>query len=73
MGVKPVHQPSCLIAGSKDVVWFFVPGLDLYANPEGNCTNLRFTSIIENVGHWTQQEAPEAVTAALLHFLKNIA
>jgi len=73
MGVKPVQQPSCLIAGSKDVVRFFVPGLDLYADPGANCTDLRFASIIENVGHWTQQEAPGAVTAALLHFLKDIA
>jgi len=26
MGVKPVHQPSCFIAGSQDVVRHFVPG-----------------------------------------------
>jgi pimeloyl-ACP methyl ester carboxylesterase len=72
MGVKPVHQPSCFIAGSKDVVRYFVPGLDLYAAPGGNCTDLRVTAIIEGAGHWVQQEAPAAVNAALLRFLQGL-
>jgi pimeloyl-ACP methyl ester carboxylesterase len=72
MGVKPVHQPSCFIAGSKDVVRYFVPGLDLYADPGNNCTDLRVTAIIEGAGHWVQQEAPAAVNAALLRFLQGV-
>ena len=72
MGVKPVHQPSCFIAGSKDVVRYFVPGLDLYANPGGNCTDLHVATIIEGAGHWVQQEAPAAVNAALLRFLQGL-
>ena len=73
MGAKPVHQPSCFIGGSKDVVRYFVPGLDLYADPGSNCTDLRVSTIIEGVGHWVQQEAPEAVNAALLRFLRGLA
>ncbi len=72
MGVKPVHQPSCFIAGSKDVVRRFVPGMDAYAEPGANCTDLRFSHIIEDAGHWVQQEAPEDVNEALLRFLKGL-
>ena len=69
MGATPVHQPSCFIAGSKDVVRSFVPGMDLYADAGLNCTDFRFTHIIDGVGHWVQQEAPDAVNEALLRFL----
>ncbi len=72
MGVKPVRQPSCFIAGSKDVVRSFVPGMDVYANPGGHCTDLRFSTIIEGAGHWVQQEAPDEVNAALLRFLGSV-
>lgn len=72
MGATPVGQPSCFIAGSKDVVRSFVPGMDLYADPGTNCTDLRVSRIIEGVGHWVQQEAPEAVNEALLRFLNTL-
>jgi pimeloyl-ACP methyl ester carboxylesterase len=72
MGVRPVTQPSCFIAGSKDLVRHFVPGYDLYENVAGNCTDLRLTRIIDGVGHWVQQEAPDEVTAALLDFLASL-
>jgi pimeloyl-ACP methyl ester carboxylesterase len=69
MGARPVAQPSCFIAGSKDLVRHFVPGYDLYADVAANCTDLRFSRIIAGAGHWVQQEAPREVTAALLDFL----
>jgi len=69
VGVLPVAQPCCFIAGSKDLVRHFVPNYDLYADVAVNCTDLRFERIIEGVGHWVQQEAPDEVTAALLEFL----
>lgn len=72
MGVKPVHQPSCFVAGSKDVVRHFVPSMDPYADPGANCTDLRFSCIIEGAGHWVQQEAPGEVNEALLRFLKSL-
>jgi pimeloyl-ACP methyl ester carboxylesterase len=72
MGAQPVHQPSCFIAGSKDVVRPFVPGMDLYADPGDNCTDLRVVSVIEGAGHWVQQEAPEEVNEALLRFLNGL-
>jgi pimeloyl-ACP methyl ester carboxylesterase len=72
MGVRPVAQPSCFIAGSKDLVRQFVPGYDLYADVGMSCTDLRFSRIIEGAGHWVQQEAPREVTTAMLEFLASL-
>ena len=72
MGVAPVEQPSCFIAGSKDVVRRFVPNFDAYDDIAGNCSDLRFTKIIAGAGHWVQQEAPGEVNAALLEFLASL-
>ena len=72
MGVTPVHQPSAFIAGSKDVVRFFVPGRDTYTNLEELCPDLRVNLLIDGIGHWVQQEAPEQVNAALLEFLRGL-
>ena len=73
MGVRPVVQPSCFIAGSKDVVRRFVPNYDLYEDVANNCSDLRFSRIIDGAGHWVQQEAPREVNAALLEFLALLA
>ena len=72
MGVEPVEQPSCFIAGSKDVVRTFVPGLDLYQTPDVHCSDMRVSRVIEGAGHWVQQEAPEEVNIALLEFLNSL-
>ena len=72
MGVDPVDQPSCFIAGSKDVVRTFVPGLDLYETPDIHCSDMRISRLIEGAGHWVQQEAPEEVNVALLEFLNSL-
>jgi pimeloyl-ACP methyl ester carboxylesterase len=67
-----VDQPSCFIAGALDIVRSFVPGDDAYAAPGAYCTDFRGTTIIDDKGHWIQQEAPEQVNRALLEFLANI-
>ena len=72
MGVPPIPQPSCFIAGEKDLVRRFVPGRDAYDGVEANCADFRFSRIIEGAGHWVQQEAPEAVNQALLEFLSSL-
>ena len=72
MGVEPVEQPSCFIGGSKDVVRTFVPGLDLYQEPDIHCSDMRVSRVIEGAGHWVQQEAPKEVNIALLEFLKSL-
>ena len=72
MGVRPVAQPSCFIAGSKDLVRHFVPGHDLYTDVGASCSDLRLNRIIDGAGHWVQQEAPREVTAGLLEFLASL-
>jgi pimeloyl-ACP methyl ester carboxylesterase len=69
---KPVTQPSAFIAGERDAVRAFVPGMDLYADPAAACSDLRVSTIIPRVGHWVQQEAPGETNAALERFLKTL-
>lgn len=69
---RPLAQPGCFIAGEADVVRHFVPGIDLYADPGAFCTDYRGTTLIPGVGHWVQQEAPEAVNAALERFFASL-
>lgn len=73
MGVVPITQPSCFIAGTEDIVRKFVPGLDPYADVESNCTDFRGKTLINGAGHWVQQETPKEVNAALLAFLATLA
>jgi pimeloyl-ACP methyl ester carboxylesterase len=69
---KPVTQPSCFVAGERDAVRAFVPGIDLYANPGIACTDFRGSVILPGIGHWVQQEAPAETNAALQEFLKGL-
>ncbi len=72
MNATPLRQPSCFIGGSRDALRHFVPGHDLYENVGRHCNDQRISRILEGVGHWVQQEAPEEVTAALLSFLETL-
>lgn len=69
---KPVTQPSYFVAGERDAVRAFVPGMDLYANPGAGCTDFRGSVILPGIGHWVQQEAPAETSAALQQFLKGL-
>ncbi len=69
---KPVTQPACFIAGERDPVRRFVPGIDLYDRAGDACADFRGSTIIPEVGHWVQQEAPEATNAALDRFVKGL-
>lgn len=72
MGAAPITQPSCFIAGSRDIVRKFVRPHDPYENVSENCTDFRAKTVIDGVGHWVQQEAPADVNAALLAFLASL-
>jgi len=67
---KPVTQPSFFVAGARDAVRAFIPGMDLYENPGMACTDFRGSVILPGIGHWVQQEAPAETNAALEGFLK---
>jgi len=70
---KRIQQPTCFIAGSLDPVRHFIPGMDMYAIAGDECDDFRGTTIIDDVGHWVQQQAPEQTNAALDTFIKGLA
>ena len=67
-----VDQPSAFIGGELDAVRRMIPGSDLYADPGASCTDFRGATIVAGVGHWVQQEAPEATNAAIDAFLATL-
>ena len=69
---KPVTQPSFFIAGERDPVRAFIPGMDFYENPGVARTDFRGSVILPNIGHWVQQEAPAETNAALAGFLGGL-
>jgi len=69
---KMIVQPSCFIAGERDLVRSFVPGTDLYGSPGIGCSDFRGSTIIPGIGHWVQQEAPDETNAALEIFLRSL-
>jgi pimeloyl-ACP methyl ester carboxylesterase len=67
-----IAQPAFFVAGERDPVRNFVGGMDLYANAGAALEDFRGSVIIPKVGHWVQQEAPEAVNVALEGFVKGL-
>jgi pimeloyl-ACP methyl ester carboxylesterase len=66
-----VGVPALYIVGDRDAVFRFAGMDQLILNLKQHVPNLRETMIIEGCWHWTQQERPEEVSAALLAFLKK--
>ncbi len=63
-----VEQPALFVAGERDGVLAMMP-------PEAMrelVPNLRQLLLLPGCGHWTQQERPAEVNAALIEFLKSV-
>ena len=67
-----VTVPALYVAGDRDLVLAFPGVKDLVANLTAFVPQLRQTIILPGCGHWTQQERPEAVNAAMLDFLRGL-
>ena len=66
-----VEVPALYVAGDRDLVLVF-RGMDqLLPHLKQFIPKLDQTIILPGCGHWTQQERPEEVNAALLAFLKK--
>jgi pimeloyl-ACP methyl ester carboxylesterase len=65
-----ILQPAIYIAGSDDGVPIMLA--DDVAAMDSLVPNLRGKHVLDGIGHWTQQEAPEAVTRLLLDFLGKL-
>jgi pimeloyl-ACP methyl ester carboxylesterase len=71
-GLK-INIPALYAAGDRDLVLAF-QGMDsAIAALPGNVPLVQRTVLFPGCGHWTQQERPNEVNAALLEFLKAIA
>jgi epoxide hydrolase A/B len=68
----PVTVPALYVAGDRDMVVAF-PGMDqLLANLKRFVPGLHKTVMLPGCGHWTQQERPAEVNAALIEFLGGL-
>jgi pimeloyl-ACP methyl ester carboxylesterase len=65
---RRVEQPALFITGERDPVRNFMPAEAM----RGWVTDLREEVVVPGAGHWIQQQAPEAVNAALLRFLDGL-
>lgn len=63
-----MQQPALFIAGDRDGVLSFT-GVDAM---KANVPNLRDVMMLSGCGHWTQQERPAEVNAALIQFLREL-
>jgi pimeloyl-ACP methyl ester carboxylesterase len=68
-----VTVPALYVAGDRDLVLAF-KGMDqLLPGLKQHVPLLRETIILPGCGHWTQQERPAEVNAAMIRFLRSLA
>jgi len=64
---RTIDVPACFISGALDWGVYQVPGaLDAMKNRA--CTQMASVHLIEDAGHWVQQEKPDQVNKLLLEF-----
>jgi epoxide hydrolase A/B len=67
-----VTVPALYVAGDRDMVVSF-PGMDqLLANMKHFVPALRNIQMLPGCGHWTQQERPSEVNAAIIDFVRGL-
>ena len=67
-----VTVPALLVAGDRDMV-IAVPGTDQHlANLKQFVPALHGIRILPGCGHWTQQERPAEVNAAIIDFIRSL-
>jgi pimeloyl-ACP methyl ester carboxylesterase len=67
-----VAVPALYVAGDRDLVLAFRGMEQRIANLSKFVPGLRRTLILPGCGHWTQQERPEEVNAAMIEFLRDL-
>jgi pimeloyl-ACP methyl ester carboxylesterase len=68
VAARHIEAPAMFLTGERDPVRGFAPGETM----DGWVDDLRAKIVVPGVGHWVQQEAPEAVNSALIEFLRGI-
>jgi pimeloyl-ACP methyl ester carboxylesterase len=67
-----VTVPALYVTGERDLVLSFPGAAELVANLTRFVPALRETIMLPDCGHWTQQERPETVNAAMIGFLRGL-
>jgi pimeloyl-ACP methyl ester carboxylesterase len=65
---RRIEAPAMFITGELDTVRRFMPAEVM----QGWVSDMRAEIVVAGAGHWVQQQAPEAVNAALLEFLGGL-
>jgi len=68
---RKIEQPSLFISGAQDMALRMF-GRDVEPRMREVVTDLRGYHLIDNCGHWTQQEKPAEVNRLLLDWLKGL-
>ena len=68
---RTIDQPSLFIAGANDWGSYQSPGA-LERMQNSACTNMQGVHMVNDAGHWVQQEQPKAVSNLLLEFLQKL-
>ncbi len=68
----PVVTPALYVTGDRDLVVDFPGMAELLPNLRMVVPNLTKTIVLPGCGHWTQQERPAEVSAALVEFLRGL-
>jgi pimeloyl-ACP methyl ester carboxylesterase len=68
----PVTVPALYVAGDRDMVVAFPGTEQLLANLKQFVPALRGIQMLPGCGHWTQQERPSEVNAAILDFVRSL-
>lgn len=66
-----IRQPALFMGGTRDGAIRMFP-FDAVEAMKPNFADLRGAHMLEGIGHWTQQEAPQAVNDALLGWLAEV-
>lgn len=66
---KKIEQPALFLSGDRDLIR---GNPDYEAQMRAIVPNLRGVVILPGIGHWTQQEAPDAVNRAMVDFLRSL-
>jgi pimeloyl-ACP methyl ester carboxylesterase len=67
-----VTVPALFVAGERDPTLAFPGAADAVASLGKYVPRLRQTMMLPGCGHWTQQERPAEVSAAMLAFLRSL-
>ena len=65
-----IAVPAAFLAGDRDPVLSFPGGAEAVENLPRMVPGLRTTTMLPGCGHWTQQERPADINAAMIDFLR---